>query len=342
MRIKGLKKEIKDSEKISVVVPIYNVKEQYLRQCIESIIEQTYNNIEIILIDDGSNNNCKLICKEYENKDKRIVVVQQKNQGVSVARNNGVKIATGQWITFIDADDYIEHNFCKMMLDIANKTNSQCVICAYNRVYNSKIEKVIKKDSFFIDNEQFLKNILSVQSGFGFCHMKLWKADIIKNNNVQFNKELKVAEDALFCMEMSKYIEKVYFLNETLYNYRFNSNSVVRKFDNQYVDKYLKAMQIEREFIQKTWTNYEQEVYNYIMYHVLLIVINYCFHPKNENKGIKILKEVCNIEEFKKAINYSNYNGLSLTRKVTVWTLKCKLYVFTSIIANIRQYQFTK
>ncbi len=329
-------------ERISVIIPIYNVPSKYLRQCIESIINQTYSNIEIILIEDGSSNNCKEICEEYAKKDKRIIVICQQNQGVSVARNNGIKIATGDWITFIDADDYIEKDFCEKMLDVTLRNNSQCVICAYNRIYNEKIERVLKKESFFMNNEKFIKGILTVQSGFGFCHMKLWKADIIKNNNVQFNESLKVAEDALFCMEISKYIDKVYFLNEALYNYRFNSNSVVRKFDDEYVDKYLKAIQIERKYIQNTWTNYEQEIYNYVMYHVLLIVINYCFHSENNNRGIQSLKQICNIDEFKKAIKYSNYNGLSVTRKITVFTLKYKLYIFTSIIANIRQYQFKR
>lgn len=334
---------INKDEKISVIVPIYNVKEQYFKKCMQSITIQTYPNIEIILINDGSDEECKKIINEYVKKDERVIYIEhQKNQGISQARNSGIKIAKGEWIIFIDADDYVENNFCEEMLNVAKDTNSECVACAYNRIYRKKIEKVQKKCNFIMNNKQFFEEILNVQSGLGFCHMKLWKADIIKKNNIQFNKELNVAEDALFCMKTSKYLNNIYFLNKTLYNYRFNSKSIVRKFDKMYVYKYLCAMKFQKEYVQKEWKNYEKEFYNYVLYHVLLIVVNYCFHPKNKNKGIGMLKEICNIKEFKDAIKYSNYTGLSITRKITVFTLKYKLYIITSIIANIRQLQFAK
>lgn len=95
-------------EKISVIVPVYKIKEQYLKECIESISKQTYSNLEIILVDDGSPDNCGEICDLYAEKDSRIMVLHQKNQGVSMARNNAIQKATGEWITFIDADDWIE------------------------------------------------------------------------------------------------------------------------------------------------------------------------------------------------------------------------------------------
>ena len=99
-------------EKISVIVPVYKIKEQYLKECIESISKQTYSNLEIILVDDGSPDNCGEICDLYAEKDSRIMVLHQKNQGVSMARNNAIQKATGEWITFIDADDWIEKNMC--------------------------------------------------------------------------------------------------------------------------------------------------------------------------------------------------------------------------------------
>lgn len=328
---------------ISVIIPVWNGDNNYLEKCIQSIINQTYANIEIILVDDGSNNGNAKICDEYSKKDNRIIVIHQENQGVSMARNNGIKVANGEWITFVDADDYIEPDFCKRMLSAIENTNAQCVQCAYNRVYNDKIEKIKKEQNFLINREQFIEGILYVQSGFGFCHMKLWKTSIIKENNIQFNSKLKVSEDAMFCLEMSKHIENVYFLNELLYNYRFNSESVVRKYDENYVEKYFKAIKTVKEYVQNNYDNkYKKEVYNYISYHILLILINYCFHPKNENKGIKIVKEICHIPEFEEAILYCTYDGFSLTRKIALFTLKHKLYILSKMIANIRQHQFKK
>ena len=104
-------------EKISVIVPVYKIKEQYLKECIESISKQTYSNLEIILVDDGSPDNCGEICDLYAEKDSRIMVLHQKNQGVSMARNNAIQKATGEWITFIDADDWIEKNMCELAME---------------------------------------------------------------------------------------------------------------------------------------------------------------------------------------------------------------------------------
>lgn len=328
---------------ISVVVPIYKVKEELLKECIESIMNQSYSDLEIILIDDGSPDNSGKICDDYSKKDKRIKVIHKENGGVSSARNIGIENANGDWITFVDSDDYIEKDFCKKMLNKAIENKCQCVISAYNKVYGQKIETIKKENDLLINGNEFLKMIFNVQSGFGFCHTKIWKTELIKNNKVKFNETISVGEDALFCMQMSKYIEKLYFLNEPLYNYRFNEESVVRKFDKNYYKKYLKSMQIAKKYIAKEYSSeYEQNVYNYIAYHILLIVINYCFHPQNKDNGVKSLKKICNIEEFKEAIQKSNYEGFSLTRKITLFTLKYKLYFITKIIADIRQSQFKK
>lgn len=338
--IEDYNKEINSNDLVSIIVPVYNV-EKYLKQCIESLINQTYKNIEIILVEDGSKDSSPKICNRYAKKDTRVKVIHQKNSGVSEARNKGIDQSKGEWITFVDADDYIAPDFCQKMLAIALQTESQCVICAYNKIYSNNTVEILKNENLQLNREEFLEKIFDVQSGFGFCHMKLWNARIIKENKIRFNKELKVAEDALFCITMSDYINNIYFLNQALYNYRINSESTVRKFDENYTKKYLSAMIKTKDYIIK---NKKEEIrfYNYVAYHVLLIVINYCFHPENEKKGIQLLKEICEIPEFKEAIEYSNYEGFSFTRKATLFTLKHKLYIITSIIAKIRQHQLKR
>lgn len=327
---------------ISVIVPVYNV-EEYLQECINSIIKQTYKNIEIILVDDGSTDKSKTICDKYLKEDSRIKVIHQENSGVSEARNKGIEEAKGDWITFVDADDYISLDFCEKMLKKVLESDSDCIICSYNKIYNTTVVEILKSTDMQLNRKEFLNKIFDVQSGFGFCHMKLWNAKMIKDNKVYFDKELKVAEDALFCINMSNYINKIYFLNETLYNYRFNSESAVRKFDENYTEKYLKAMIKTKKNISKNGIiENDLKFNNYVVYHVLLIVVNYCFHPKNKKKGIPLLKEICKIPEFEEAIKYSNYEGFSITRKITLFTLKHKLYALTRMIAKIRQRQFRK
>ena len=117
-------------DKISVVVPVYNV-EKYLRKCIDSIINQTYKNLEIILVDDGSPDKCGEICDEYAKKDNRVKVIHKKNAGVSSARNDGIDNATGEYIIFVDSDDWLEDNAIEIMVDKLNEYDYDCVFCNF-------------------------------------------------------------------------------------------------------------------------------------------------------------------------------------------------------------------
>lgn len=195
-----------------------------------------------------------------------------------------------------------------------------------------------------LKNIEFLEKILFVQSGLGFCHMKLWKKSII--GDIRFNEELKVGEDALFNINVSKNAEKFYMLNMPLYNYRFNEMSAVRRYDDKYADKYLQSMKVTQKYINQYYNDNEnilKKINNYVAYHVLLIIINYCMNPRNNLNFInqlKLINKICQIEEFKNAIKLSDYDGFSITRKVTLFTLKHELYFFTTIIGKIRQMQF--
>jgi len=328
-------------ELISVIIPVYNV-EEYLKKCIDSIINQTYSNLEILLIDDGSTDNSGKICDEYKIIDKRIKVIHKENGGVSSARNLGISEAKGKWLTFIDSDDWIETNFCEILINEARENNADVVLCAYNRVTNSKLEKInVYSKNVELDSIQYLINILNPQTGFGFCHMKLYKSDIIKN--IRFNTDLEVGEDALFNEKISQNIVNSIYVNENLYNYRVNEFSVVRKYDERYCEKYLKAMKATKKFIFNNYINSEEikiNYYNFVAYHVLLIAVNYCYNYENKNKNKReILKNICKEDFFKEAIKKSNYNKLSLTRKIALFTLKFHLYFVLELICQYRQYK---
>ena len=130
-----------NEKKISVIVPIFN-GEKYLRRCIESILKQTYKNIELILINDGSEDKSLAICEEYKKNDKRIIIINKENEGVSIARNIGIEKATGELISFVDADDYLEITFLQELFDMMKKYNTEYITCGYNRVYDNHIEQV--------------------------------------------------------------------------------------------------------------------------------------------------------------------------------------------------------
>lgn len=330
---------------ISVIVPIYNV-ERYLTRCIESIINQTYKNIEIILIDDGSTDNSKYICQQYAKKDQRIQLISKKNEGVSSARNIGINLSRGKWIVFVDSDDWIDYKFCQKLYDEAIASNADIIMCGYNRIYEKKKEIInCKKDRITYNKNEYLIKILNVQNGYGFCHMKLIKKECIKN--IRFDENIKVAEDALFNIKLVHNINKVSILGQALYNYVFNCNSVVRKYDEDYPNNYLRAMIQMKKYILKNFKEnieIQKSYYNYVAYHVLLIAVNYCFALNNKKikEQIRKLREICNIQEFKEGIEKSNYKDLSISRLLTLFTLKRKLYILTAFICKFRQIQFKK
>lgn len=333
------------NELISIIVPIYN-SEKYLKECIESIINQTYKNIEVILINDGSTDASEDVCNEYAKNDNRIKIINIKNAGVSNARNVGIDSSKGNWIVFVDSDDWIEKDFCEKLYKEATQDKELDIICSgYKRIYSDKTEKINCNNKKITYNaHQYLLKLLNVQNGYGFCHMKLIRKKCI--GHVRFNKNIKVGEDALFNMQLVKNTRKVIILGEALYNYRFNENSLVRKYDEKYVEKYLLAMQETLKYLRNEYKEdnvIKENFYNYVSYHVLLIAVNYCFNPKNGQSFLKqkrMLKEVCKIKLFAESIKNSNYKDLSKTRMVTLFTIKHNLFTFTSIICKIRQVQF--
>lgn len=132
--------------KISIIVPIYKV-EIYLRKCVDSIVNQTYKNIEILLIDDGSPDNCGIICDEYAKKDERIKVIHKKNGGLSDARNYGIEASSGDYIMFVDSDDYISKDMCEILLKKALENNADIVSCNFKEIYIDNFEEEINKQS---------------------------------------------------------------------------------------------------------------------------------------------------------------------------------------------------
>ncbi|MCF0156053.1 MAG: glycosyltransferase, partial [Veillonella sp.] len=144
--------------KISVIVPIYNV-EPYIHQCVDSIINQTYKDLEIILVDDGSPDNCGKICDEYAAKDDRVKVIHRPNGGLSAARNSGLDVATGEYIAFVDSDDYIACNMYSDMMEFMLKHKLDIVVCSSYRVKNSKI----KEEKYTYEETTILTQVQQLQ-----------------------------------------------------------------------------------------------------------------------------------------------------------------------------------
>ena len=204
--------------KISIIVPVYNTS-KYLTKCIDSLLNQTLSDIEIIIINDGSKDNSESIIKTYS--DPRIRYYSQNNSGIGKTRNKGIKLATGEFLSFIDSDDYISPDFCEKMYEKAIQDKCDLVVCNFFLDKDNKLEEFkIKpfKDGSLKTSPNILYNI-----NLGPCN-KIYKRDLIINNNILFNEELKY-EDVPFVCKSLKYASKIGKVEDFLTYYVIHSQS---------------------------------------------------------------------------------------------------------------------
>lgn len=229
---------------ISVIVPIYKV-EEYLDECVSSIVAQRYHNLEIILVDDGSPDNCPLMCEEWAKRDSRIVVVHKSNGGLSSARNAGLEIAKGDYVSFIDSDDFLEKDTYDVLL-AALQRNQQCDIasCMLNKYVDGVVSPYnknwIPSGDRVVEYDKFAELCLSCAINFTVTS-KIFKKNLVEN--VRF-REGRTNEDTLFMFDLSKIIEKervsMVEVPNHLYYYRMRSDSICNEASNPLTIQVLK------------------------------------------------------------------------------------------------------
>lgn len=207
--------------KISVIVPVYKV-EKYIRRCIESIINQDYSNFELILVNDGSPDNSAEICEKYSKKYSNIVLLHQKNQGQSSARNTGIENAQGEYILFLDSDDYIEQGMFKHLVYLAEKHKADIVSSHHKDDYDGKIVVKDDFDEFECTGLEATKYVLEGKKIPGTACAKLIKKDCLGDLRFQVGR---IYEDAIFTAELFLRVKKVYVSSEQFYVYYHRKNS---------------------------------------------------------------------------------------------------------------------
>lgn len=230
--------------KISVIIPVYN-NSKFLRKCIESVRNQNLKEIEIICINDGSTDNSLEILQEFQAKDKRIIIIDKKNEGVSIARNVGIEIAKGKYCLNIDSDDWVEQNYFKELYKRAEKDNLDItisdIIFDFTKDYQKNyILRDLKIDDVkVISNMEYIEKFLK-NNFFGYTCNKLIKRELY--NNVKYKKEISVYEDVDIILRIAYYSKKIGKLNKAFYHYVQHSNSAIHKLD------YNKSKQIQIVF----------------------------------------------------------------------------------------------
>lgn len=215
------------SELISVIVPVYNV-EKYLPQCLDSLLRQTYKNLEIILVDDGSTDRSGEICEEYAQKDTRIRVIHQKNAGAGAAKNTGLKTARGEYIALFDSDDYLENHIYERMLSVMNRCCADAVQCMFTKLYaNGCVEakyKFKQPTQRILTNREYLFELLYDWKYSIFAN-KLFKAELVKN--IYF-PEGRAIDDEFFTYKVMAKAKRIVNITEPLFNYRIRQSSVMQ------------------------------------------------------------------------------------------------------------------
>lgn len=310
---------------VSVIVPVYKV-EQTLSRCVDSILDQTFQDFELILIDDGSPDNCGSICDVYATQDNRVKVIHKENGGVSTARNFGISVSRGDFLCFIDSDDDVDSSFLSSMIRLYEK-DVDLVVCGYNWVKDDNIINYIKfsenKYDFLCRDDIFeLKEKIMISAPW--C--KLFKADIIKKNNILFDETLSLGEDIVFNFSYLNFANDITIVNECLYNYRVdNEASLLRKYRKDLLDNTIKMNSALYDIII-TWDLSERNLqmfYDSVYWGLDDVLVN-TFSKNNKDNFFSKLKynrSLLKSKEFKSAVKA--YSGkVKLVNRI-VYTLHC-------------------
>jgi len=291
---------------ITVIIPVYNVS-KYLKQCLDSIINQTYKNLEIILVNDGSTDNSLAICEDYQQLDSRIIVVTQVNKGLAGARNTGIEKATGMYLMFVDSDDWMELNAIETAFSYMNEVDLVCFSFfkeypttqiarkfGLNGKYNAsfiqrKITGPIKEE---LSDPSHLETLVTAWG-------KIYKTKIIKENNIKAKNlsEIGAWEDGFFTWEYLNQSQFVFILDEPLYNYRkFNSESITSNYKNGLLDKTNHMFDLLFEQLKKhnKGNDYQEAFNNRICLSVIGLGLNESYNKASFFTKCKNMKTVLN------------------------------------------------
>jgi glycosyltransferase involved in cell wall biosynthesis len=305
--------------KISVIVPVYKV-ENYLHRCVDSIINQTYKNLEIILVNDGSPDSSGKICDEYAAKDDRIIVIHKKNEGSSCARNAGLEIATGDYISYVDSDDYINESMLKLMLCKMLELNLDIVEIAA-KTSNSTL---VSDNSFMVQDQVSCRKRIIQNSVFSVWR-RLYKASLI--SDLRFIPKI-IHQDVFYTIDVLNRINQLGFLNSAFYHYNTDNESIIRS--KYSLEKITTGIRATEYIINNTIGESElkQTVDNYITYyytdHYFLLSRNSDIDPN------KVFRKKLRLA-IKSSINLQNYSF----RSVMVVLLPYKIMEYISSIYNL-------
>lgn len=294
---------------ISVIIAIYNPG-KYLKACLDSIVNQTYENLEIILVDDGSTDNSLAVCKEYAEKDSRIIVHHKENSGVSATRNQGIRLAHGDYFSFIDSDDILETDAYEYLINCIKKHNVDAVNYEHYITYKDReiTHKLPEECYGLFDRKQ---SIALLVNNVMFAWNKLFSKDIIKN--VWFDEEIYRGEDSLFAIQAFDKATNVWFDSRPLYHYLQSENSAVR---GEFRKSQLSAVKLT-DIYEPFFSEKYPELYSSQMGMLMNLMTTLYFDMKFDKKNLSDEKKTV-VDKFKQLYKKTDIKNFSKKKKLTL------------------------
>lgn len=320
---------------VSIIVPIYKVEKE-LDRCVQSILKQTYKNIELILVDDGSPDQCPEMCDKYAKRDKRIVTIHKKNGGLSDARNAGLDIAQGEYVAFIDSDDWVSENFIEDLIHNLKDTEADISICGY--IIIDDMEKMrsytVKKEREVLEHEDSIRELFSQKKFNCMVCTKLYKKELF--DKIRFPKG-KLFEDIAISLPLFERCERCVITNKKMYYYFQRQEGIVNsKFTKQKLDM-LEFSHRMVDYSHKHDHKYDMEAEAFYLKAVLMLLIQaYKDIMVEDAKGATLLlknelkkhkKYIWNnahIEKRRQIVMYAFLYGVSAKLLVKLWKIKMK------------------
>lgn len=331
-----------ENNKVSVIIPVFNA-ELYLEQCIESVINQTYKEIEIILINDGSEDESGKICDKYAQEDQRIIVIHKKNGGVSSARNAGLKSSTGNYIMFVDSDDWLDSNAVNTLVKIQNKNEYEIIMFGSyreNLILGKTIEMKEEERSFDKENEirKILPTLIKGEK-INSLWNKIYKSSLIKDNDIIFDEALNIAEDLLFNFQAFLNAESFYVLDQSFYHYMIRDEESLTKrhnpkkyemlmFVNNYMQKELSKDPIYSKALQASQHIRIKNIYS------CLLDLFLKYYPLSIKEKLSCIDSIMEKEENKWI--YSDEKSYKILVFIFRTENRYLIYITTYLISKIR------
>lgn len=331
---------------LSVIVPVYKVERQYLTECLESIDNQSFNDFELILIDDGADSDTAMYLDEYASSKSYVRVYHQKNAGVAVARNNGLKLCKGKYVTFVDSDDTITSDNFEKIVDRANRDNLDVLMWGLYRCFGDKkvpfspyLADIDLFDEDRIKEVQFkcmvgilpqFRKPASVDAAGSAC-AKLYRVNFLRDNNLEYVPGLKRAEDMLFNLMVFGKARRVGYLYDFYYNYRQLESSATYQYRENGISVFTDTLMAMKEYLVRENKSEEfmQVFYMRCMFFLLESMDMDYSNPNNPKSYFVRRRELSKVslaQPYKEAIEKLKLSNLVITRKIPLILIRCRMY----------------